>query len=464
VGNLLLLACTALSLSVAVLRLTRRPLAGGIAGLAFVIGGPVIEAAYTLSKPELLQCFFLTGSAATLVLVPRAGTKRVRAGALMLSSVFILLAALTKETTGLLLGIAAAWVAIAWASDRVCGARGDSRSVPLALDFLAACALGIAAYIGIAVAFSPGILSGAGPRANFTFTWATIGANANIWLDVIVRDWLQLLPLVVAAAYLAVSTRKLAHLPVILGCLVWMGAWFALYLPYRFTPEYYLLPFSLGAAVFTGLLVPPVVDGARTASPAGSLLATACAALAAVLFLLTIPNDLSNAGIQLSVDKANQAMLGYVAETMPPGGLVLVNIRADVEYLWQVGPMLHRVHNRPDLAVEPYPASGVPPAYGGRPTFVVSPIIENVPLPSVRLGIPEEASRGWEANLQQELEERLELQREVRYGLTLLMVDAPRLICFAVPQIGYCQRPHTPLDTRRFAAGWRVYSLSAPAG
>ena len=81
--------------------------------------------------------------------------------------------------------------------------KGGSRSVPLALDYLAACALGIAAYIGIAVAFSPGILSSAGPRANFTFTWATIEANANIWLDMIVRDWLQLLPLAAAAAYLA---------------------------------------------------------------------------------------------------------------------------------------------------------------------------------------------------------------------------------------------------------------------
>jgi hypothetical protein len=324
--------------------------------------------------------------------------------------------------------------------------------------------LGVGVFALGVLRLSPSTVSAAGPQANFTFTWDLIRGNANVWLDLLVRDWLYLLPLVAAAAYLLVSARGLIQVPMLLGSLIWMGAWFALYLPYRFTPEYYLLPFSLGAAVFTGLLVPPVVDGARTASPAGSLLATACAALAAVLFLLTIPNDLSNAGIQLSVDKANQAMLGYVAETMPPGGLVLVNIRADVEYLWQVGPMLHMVHNRPDLAVEPYPASGVPPAYGGRPTFVVSPIIENVPLPSVRLGIPEEASRGWEANLLQELEGRLELQREVRYGLTLLIVDAPRLICLAVPRIGYCQRPHTPLDTRRFAAGWRVYSLSAPAG
>lgn len=40
------------------------------------------------------------------------------------------------------------------------------------------------------------------------------------------------------------------------------------------------------------------------------------------------------------------------------------------------------------------------------------------------------------------------------------MMDAPRLICLAVPEIGYCQVPHTPFDTRRFAQGWRVYAVT----
>jgi hypothetical protein len=362
------------------------------------------------------------------------------------------------------LAVASSWLAVAWISGRVNPKMAGAKHSPDPREFVLAAVLGVGVFALGVLRLSPSTVSAAGPQANFTFTWAVIRGNANVWLDLLVRDWLYLLPLLAAAAYLAVSARRLLHVPLILGSLIWMGAWFALYLPYRFTPEYYLLPFSLGAAVLTGLLVPQVVDAARAASPVGPRLATACAALAAVLFFLTIPNDLSNAGIQLSVDKANHAMLEYVAETMPPGGLVLVNIRADVEYLWQVGPMLHIVHNRPDLAVEPYPASGVPPAYGGRPAVVVSPFIENVPLPSVRLGIPEQASRGWEADLQLEMGERLRLQRETRFGLDMLMVDAPRLICLAVPQIGYCQRPHAPFDTRRFAAGWRMYTLSEPAG
>ncbi len=187
-------------------------------------------------------------------------------------------------------------------------------------------------------------------------------------------------------------------------------------------------------------------------------------ALAVILVLLTIPNNLTNAGIQLSIDRANAAMLGYVAENAPADGLILINIRAEIEYLWQIGPMLHTAYHRPDLTVEAYPTEGAAPAQGLRPILIVSPFIENVPYPSVRLGIPEQASRGWEADLQREMGDRLRLQRETRFGLDMLVVDAPRLICLAVPQIGYCQRPHAPFDTRRFAAGWRMYTLSEPAG
>ncbi len=458
-ANLFLLAVTALLLSGIVLRLTDRPLAAGVTGITFVLGGPVIEAAYTLSKPELPQSFFLVASGAILVLGPRTSSGSARVSRVLMASLFVLLAALTKETTGLVLAIALAWLVLAWFAKRMRGEGDAVRILPLPADFLVAAGLGVGSYILGVITLSPSTVSGAGPRANFAFDWAVLIANARIWLDWIVRDWLYLLPLVIAAAYLVIRERKPGHIAGMLGSLVWMGAWFILYLPYRFTPEYYLLPFSLGAAVLTGLLALQVVDATGAARPAKSILARPCAALAAVLILLTIPNNLSNAGIQLSVDKANAAMLEYVAETAPPDGLVLVNIRADIEYLWHVAPMLHMVHNRPDLTVEPFPAASAALAVGDRPTIVVSPLIENVPYPSVRLGLPEVASREWEASLQQELGGRLHLLREVRYGLNLFTVDAPRLICLAVPRLRYCQQPHTPFDTRRFAQGWRVYGV-----
>lgn len=460
VGNLILLAGTAWLLSGIVLRLTHRPLAAGVAGIAFALGGPVIEAAYTLSKPELLQCFFLTASGAALVLSSPAPSRRARAGRVLLGSLFILLAALTKETTGLVLAIALAWLVIPWLTARLRVPRSAARLHPLLLaDFLLAAGLGIACFVLGVFALSPTTTSGAGPQANFTFTRAVMAMNARIWLVWLLRDWLYLLPLLVAAACFMATGRRLGQSTLVLGCLVWMGAWLALYLPYRFTPEYYLLPFSLGSAALSGVLALMVVDAARGTRRAERIVATGSAGLAVALFALTIPNNLSNAGIQLSVDNANAAMLQFVADTAPQGGLVLVNIRNNFEYLLTLEPMLHLVYDRPDLAVTPYVDTDGHALAEVCEGLVLSPLIENVPFPSVRLGIPELASREWEASLQQELGGRLKLLREVRYSLDLLTIDASRLPCLVKPGMRYCGMPHTPFDTRRFAEGWRIYSV-----
>jgi hypothetical protein len=459
-GNLLLLSLTALMLSGALLRLTGRPLAAGVAGLAFVLGGPVIEATYTLSKPELWQCFLMVGAGATIVLVPRSGSELLRITRMAVASLLVLLAALTKETTGLLLIITPAWLAMAWLWDR--GHREKPSTHEQVRDFMVACGLGIATYAAMAVASSPSIISAAGPRANFGLTWTTITAHANIWLDFIVRAWLYLLPLLAAAAISFVATRRLGWAPLMLGALIWMAFWLVLYLPYRFTPEYYLLPFSLGASVLAALLAVQVAESIRTQSWVGWALVGAGTTASAGLFLLTIPNNVSNAAIQLAVDKANADMLRFVAKEAPLGARVLVNIRLDSEYLWQVGPMLRTVYGRPDLDVQPYPADDGDAWDDDRPTFIVSPFAENVPYPSVRMGIPEAESRQWESALKEELGSRLVLQRQSRSHARLFIVDAPRLVCLAWREMDYCQRRNAPFDTRRFAAGWRIYALGDP--
>ncbi len=111
--------------------------------------------------------------------------------------------------------------------------------------------------------------------------------------------------------------------------------------------------------------------------------------------------------------------------------------------------MLQTVYDRPDLTVEPYPTEGAAPADGLRPIDGRVADHGERPVPVGEVGDPEQASRGWEADLQSEMGDRLRLMRETRFGLDLLVVDAPRLICLAVPQIGYCQRPHAPFDTRQ---------------
>lgn len=458
-ANLVLLAGTAGLLSAIVLRLTRSPLAGAAAGLAFILGGPVIEASYTLSKPELQQCFLLTAYAGTLCLLPQPRSRGLRAGRLLLATLLFLLATLTKETTGMILAILVGWQIAGWLAGRLLDRRMAPSLIPLPGEVLWTAGLGVGVYVVSALVLSPHTFAGAGPQANFTLTGPTIVANVRIWLDWIIRDWLYLLPLMAIAWVHLVTRQKIRHMPLVLGSVLWMGAWFSLYLPYRFAPEYYLLPFSLGVSVLAGVLVRLALDALRHSSGVARWAAVGHAAVAVLLFGLTIPNNVSNGGIQLTVDRANAAMLRFVAQEAPPGGLVLVNIRDDVEYLWGAGGMLRAVYDRPDLRVEAYLGSDGDLQTEGATVLIVSPFIENMPFPSVRLGLRELLSREWEASLQQELGARLRLLREVKYGMPLMMVDAPRLICLATAELGYCQVAHAPFDTRRFAEGWRIYSI-----
>ena len=457
VGNLLLLSLTVLLLSGSLLRVTGKPLAAGVAGMAFVLGGPTIEATYTLSKPELLQTFLIVGAGAAIVLAPGAPQRVVRWAGAALAALLVLLAALTKETTGVLLIISPVWLAMAWLVNR--GPRGNPRNTEMALDFMLACSLGIVVAVVLALGSSPSVVSAAGPRANFGLSWPSMAAKASIWLDLIVRDWLYLVPCVIAAALGLVASRRPSRVPLMLGAGVWMAIWFGMYLPYRFTPEYYLLPFSLGASVLAGLLVLQVSETLPRQSRATSILMWIGMAVGAILFLLTIPNNLSNGAIQIAVDEANADMLRFVAREAPGGARVLVNLRTDSEYVPHMGPMLDMVHGRPDLHVQPYPTDGSPPSDDGRPTLIVSPFMENIPYPVVRLGVPEAESRSWEEALQQELGGRLRLQGETRSNARLFIVDAPRLVCLAWREMDYCQRRNTPFDTRRFSAGWKIYAL-----
>ncbi len=50
-----------------------------VSGMAYVLGGPVVENAYTLSKPELLQCFFLLLRPPCLAVPPESFREAARA-------------------------------------------------------------------------------------------------------------------------------------------------------------------------------------------------------------------------------------------------------------------------------------------------------------------------------------------------------------------------------------------------
>jgi hypothetical protein len=460
--NALLFATLAGLLPFLVQRLTGSSRAAFATGIAFVLGGPVVESVYTLSKPELLQSLLLVACVTVAVLFPT----RIRwAGWVCLGLCVLLglLACLTKETGALLLPISILLFirTRVWrpqqGSDPELGATASKRlvvsaAVALALALLAA---GVAA---------PDLFRPAGPSTGFDIQPEVLLANFRAWGDWLARDYLYIVPLGLAWLLGAVWSRRAKGFCILVDCAIWSGVWLLAYLPYRFTPEYYLLPLSLGVSIAVGVLVRDTHEALVGAGTIRKVVSVGLLVIGAVLFLLTLPTNASNAGVQLSVDDANADMIDMVSQKLPHGAMVLVNIQEMNEYVWQMGPMLSMVGDRPDLLVVQYTS----PLSGDLRTrsdlFVVSPIIENQPYPTVRLGVHEHNARAWEASLNADLGAQLMLLGEVRSSTPLLMVDSLRLFCVALPHVRYCQVPNAPFDTRRFAAGWRLYAVTPAQG
>jgi hypothetical protein len=456
IGNAVILALTALLLALLAQRLTRSSLAALLSGMAYVLGGPVVENAYTLSKPELLQTLFLV--AAVLAATWGSRSRWHEALTLGLGTILALLACGTKETAGLLLPISMILWVRAWIWRA--GSRTDQASQLSARGRLVSAA-GMAVVLAVLVARSttPGLFAAAGPRANFGLDPRVLIGNARAWGDWLARDYLYVVPLGLAWLLGAAWSHRARDFRILLDCAVWSGMWLLVYLPYRFTPEYYLLPLSVGVSLAVGVLVHGVQETLADASMARRAIAAMLLGAGSALFLLTLPTNASNAGVQLSVDNANADMIDMVSEKLPDRATVLVNIQEMNEYVWAIGPMLSMMGDRADLVVDQYTFPLSEDLQARPDLFVVSPIIENQPYPTVRLGVHEHNARAWEASLDADLGSRLVLLGEVRSSTPLLMVDSLRLFCVALPRAAYCQVPNAPFETRRFAAGWRLYAV-----
>ena len=454
-GNLLLLMlATGLLIAVARRRGISR-LGAAIAGTTFVLAGPTWENIYTLSKPELPQLVWLLSSVALLVRRP----VRHRPFRIGMAAVCVLLAAATKETAILMPALAFGWLLIEEVARRRAGSRLRESASP-AGDLLLASALGIAAYLALRQAYLPFGLTERGYSSRFALDLGRITRNARVWADLLIRDDLYLVPALIPPAYAALRMRDSRRIAIYLKILAWMGAWIALYLPWPFTQEYYLLPFAAGAAFLGGMLL----DDLRLLLASNRLSARAAgwasASLAAGLFLLALPGFITNARFQLAMDEANMAMLEYVVQEAPPGAEVYINIQQRNEYVDRTTTWIREIYARRDLRVDyfrPDKAAWIETGEGS--VIMIAPVFRNQFYPSVRVGVYEHTSRRWNQAMHELLGNRLrEIHREER-SLTAWIIDAPRLICPLLGEIDYCRVPNAPLDHRRVVYGWVAYEV-----
>jgi len=464
-ANALLLAAAAGLLAYLARRVTESNLAGWAAGMAFVLGGPVVESAFTLSKPELLQSLLILAWLWAAGAI-REANRAINFASLMQGALFAALACTLKETGVLMLpaGLLLLLRSLVLKSPE---RMAQAREPAVRWRAVVSAGLGAAVALILAASATRDLFAAAGPQTGFEPEFLLLGVRA--WGDWLLRDYVYLLPLALAWLLLAAwRSYGRSGLRLLIDCCLWALVWLAPYLSYRFTPEYYLLPLSLGVSLAVGVLIRDSRAAAPLAAPARRAAGILLLAAGGLLFLLTLPTHASNAAIQLAVDEANSGMTELVSEVLPAGATLVVNLQeteaARKEYFWQLAPMLTQVNHRADIRVEGYISGSPPDLPESAALYIVSPIVENQPYPSVRLGVYEHTARAWEEGLRHDLGERLVLLGEVRSTAQLRMIDSLRLFCLVLPRVDYCQVPNAPFDTRRFAAGWRLYGVQPPEG
>ncbi len=429
---------------------------GWIAGLVFVLAGPVAESFLTL-KGEVILLTLIVLSLVAVLLYPKAGNLAQKAGTVALTTLSLILAYLTKETTLVLLPVSLVWFLLArfWP-----GYEQEPRRIAARGSYLVANLIAAAVFFGLRTAALSAQVSAGTYSGQYTFQLSQLGLSALRWAGWLTRDFLWVVPLAGMAILLILLRRRLDGNSLLIDAFVWMGAWVCIYLPWTYMAEYYMLPFALGLAVFVSACLAELVRAwhRRNWERWASL---ACSAASLVLFTGTLSNDLTNARLQLAVDSANARMMDYLIQKAAPGSTLLVNIQAPNEYVAEMQTQLNRVDGRPDLKIVAFQTGQDLGGMAG-PVYIVSPSLENQPLLPVRMGVIEDTQNHWNHTLQDALLSRpasqIVFQSTVSFGLS--DVNYPLVFCPLTKTRSFCAKSVPFFDHRLFEYGWTIYELS----
>jgi len=457
--NVLLLAGLLALVARLVLSSGGTPAQAAVAVIVFAVCGPAIEAFYTLSKAEPLQMLWIGVSLLAVAVSARECRRETRAALIVVAGVALVMAYTTKETSVALVPVSLGWVAIEWSAGgtRPGWARFAKTYAALNVGAGAVLLLLRSRYAALPLA------EGTYTRA-YALHFDILGPamfRISAWM---IRDFAFLLPLL-AAALVFVHRGPPAWRRGILYVAVWMGSWLVVYAPWPATFEYYLLPFAFGAAIFAGAVAGDLWGlRDRRRPPATRRMAWAALATSGVLWLPAIMNSVSDARVQLVVDRANADLVDFCAGLPTDSHLVLNTTYAN-EYLYELPMHLAEIKMRPDLVVRHI---GTPGSRGPGPTdvFVATPTIANRPAPTVRIAVHEAAARDDTTRLRELQTGSAELVYTTERHAGIVEFGMQRLLCRVAMRpfidASYCSNDRGMVYARTFTYGWLVHRLPRP--
>ena len=420
-----------------------------LAGILFLFTGSTIENIYTLSKGELLMLLFILTAVYISVSLNGAGVSNLRwVLYTFISTILFFAADINKETGLVVLPITGAWLVIEVIIARL--QHNQARWRWLGSLFISSL-ISFVVYWLIRNSLVDTSLQSGTYTSGYNFSLEVMKASMIRWVGWLIRNDLYLVPLLLFWIIVSLSNRKIYLLKNFSLILIWMLGWIAIYIPWRFAQEYYLLPFDMGAAVLTVMLLHLAWRTYQKSSITRRIIVGATFGFTALLWLASLANYWTDARIQMAVDTANQQMLDEMQD-LPTGASVLVNIQYPNEYTVELDLLLRQVRGRADIVLETFNPSKQQIA-----DYYLTPFVHNRPLLTVRMGVSEPDLNNWISSLQNKIGETNQPVMQVEQKFPLMMFDLPRLFCPLIPSLNFCSSANPVVDTRTFAYGWKLY-------
>jgi len=461
-GNCILLMASTAFIIFLVRRWGGTRVQAAFSGLFFALSGPVIEAFYTLSKPEPLQVALLLAAIALTPFTSRdrpPGRRLV--GAVAVTAV-LAASFCTKETGAIMGPIALAWLlaSLVFKAEQT-GSMGRSERAVL----LAACVAAGLIYLALRHASATAAVSAGGYTAGYRLEVDRLFGNLTAWSSWIFRDFPYLLVLAAYLLWEKLRKQNPGQGQLFVDAAIWMCGWLAVFLPWQAALEYYLLPFAAGCSIFCGVACGRLLHRLQT-NP-GYRGGWAVLAGVGLLLGMTQANNSTTARYQLMVDSVNARLIDALC-TLPPQSPIRLNLPAPGEYLFELNIHLAELRRCPGLSADYLRFPVDAPQNGSPRYFVVSPFMSNQLSPFPRHAVYASGAQQWEEALRFFLGRSSGLLMEVGEEMRALDFGFHRLLCPFFPRLGlqcYVARPL--LDTRVIRTGWRLYKVSpkkAPAG
>jgi hypothetical protein len=420
----------------------------------FVLSAPIVESFYTNSKPEAQQLMWLTSSLLTgHFLAHTQGSRRL--ASFIATTLLILFASLNKSTFIALVPVSFGWLALCWLF-----IRQEKDEIKRAAYYFASTLLAtVLFFILRQLTLSTSIFEGTYANG-YTFNINTMIFMLNHWVVWLTRGYLGLLVclllLFVFWKKIELASRKLA-----LASLVWMFGWFAVYLPWDHAIDYYLLPFALGYSVFCGSVIGSLLMSLPKLRAPSRIIVIGLTGLFVLLILTGTATNLSNARIQLMMDRQDMQLLTYLAGHSEPESKIAVNFNGNATFFSHVPLLMSIVENRGDLSFIPFQFQDYL-SEPQSPYLLIMPFIKNQPLVKVR-GYNERqtpVNRSLDAflNGNQPIFESGENSRLLTFNPAILLCPfTSQLPFYSI----YCNKPASLLvDSRDYTFGWQVYEIN----